>query len=71
MGYPFLLMDALPLKVREEGRIRCRGVMIATGTNTKGYREGLGLMLGDNESKPAGASSFAGLKAVTCVVWNW
>ncbi|MDT2264422.1 transposase [Paenibacillus larvae] len=27
------------LKVREDGRVRSRGIMIAIGVNTEGYRE--------------------------------
>ncbi|BFH68408.1 hypothetical protein J27TS7_48630 [Paenibacillus dendritiformis] len=37
--YPFLIVDALYVKVREDGRVRSRGVMIATGINAEGYRE--------------------------------
>ena len=36
--YPFLLVDAMYLKVREDGRVRSRGVMIAVGINAAGYR---------------------------------
>jgi putative transposase len=49
--FPFLVVDALVLKVREEGRVRSRGVMLAYGVNDDGYREILGLMLGDSESE--------------------
>src|SRR5690606_12126230 len=31
--FPFLVVDALVLKVREEGRVRSRGVMLAYGVN--------------------------------------
>ncbi|SMF85406.1 Transposase and inactivated derivatives [Paenibacillus uliginis N3/975] len=37
--FPFILVDALYVKVRENGRIRSRGLLIATGVNTDGYRE--------------------------------
>ena len=36
-----------------------------------GYREVLGLMLGDSESEASWSQFFSGLKAVTCVVSNW
>ena len=49
-GFPFLVVGALVLMVREEGRVRSRGVMWAYGVNDDGYREILGLMLGDSES---------------------
>ena len=49
--YPFLLVDAIYLKVREDGRVPSRGVMIAVGINADGYREILGMMVGDTESE--------------------
>lgn len=48
--FPFVLVDALYLKVREDGRVRSRGAMVGIGVNSDGYREVLGLMLGDTES---------------------
>ena len=36
--FPFLVVDALVLKVREEGRVRSRGVMLAYGVHYDGYR---------------------------------
>ncbi|WP_126429726.1 IS256 family transposase [Brevibacillus marinus] len=60
--YPFLIVDALVLKVREEGRVRSRGVMLAYGVNTEGYREVLGLMLGDSESEDSWSEFFSWLK---------
>lgn len=62
MRYPFVLVDALVLKVQEEGRVRSRGVMVAVGINTEGYREILGLMLGDSESESSWSEFFAWLK---------
>ena len=63
MRYPFILVDALVLKVREEGRVRARSVMIAIGVNTDGYREILGLMLGDSESESSWGEFFTWLKS--------
>lgn len=60
--YPFVIVDALVLKVREEGRVRSRGVMLAYGVNTEGYREVLGLMLGDSESEASWSEFFSWLK---------
>lgn len=60
--YPFLIVDALVLKVREEGRVRSRGVMLAYGVNMEGYREVLGLMLGDSESEASWSEFFSWLK---------
>jgi transposase-like protein len=61
-SFPFVLVDALYLKVREEGRVRSRGVMIAAGINESGYREILGLMLGDTESEESWTEFFVSLK---------
>jgi len=60
--FPFVLVDALYLKVREEGRVRSRGVMIAIGINEVGNREVLGLMLGDTESEESWTEFFVVLK---------
>lgn len=60
--YPFVLVDALVLKIREEGRVRSRSAMIAVGINTEGYREVLGLMLGDSESEASWSKFFSWLK---------
>ena len=64
MHYPFVLVDALVLKIREEGRVRTRSAMIiAVGINTEGYREVLGLMLGDSESEASWSEFFFWLKS--------
>ncbi len=60
--YPFLLVDAMYLKVREDGRVRSRGVMIAVGINADGYREVLGMMVGDTESESSWGEFFSRLK---------
>ncbi|MDT2241381.1 transposase [Paenibacillus larvae] len=60
--FPFVLVDAMYLKVREDGRVRSRGIMIAIGVNTEGYREVLGLMLGDTESEASWSEFFSSLK---------
>ncbi len=61
--YPFVLVDALVLKVREDGRVRSRSVMIAIGINTEGYREILGIMIGDSESEASWSEFFSWLKS--------
>lgn len=61
-AYPFLLVDAMYVKVREDGRVRSRGVMIATGINESGYREILGLQIGDTESEASWGAFFEDLK---------
>src|SRR5690554_3411059 len=61
--YRFVLADALVLKIREEGRVCSRGIMIAIGVNSEGYREVLGLMLGDSESEASWSQFFSWLKS--------
>jgi transposase-like protein len=60
--FPFLLVDALYLKIREDGRVRSRGVMMAVRINSDGYREVLGMMVGDTESQTAWSEFFSSLK---------
>lgn len=60
--YPFLLVDALVIKIREEGRIRPRGVLIATGVTKDGQREILGFQVGDSESEASWSELFQRLK---------
>jgi transposase-like protein len=48
--FPFLILDAMFIKVREEDRVVSRAALIAVGVNDKGHREVLGLALGDSES---------------------
>ncbi len=60
--YPFLIVDALVVKVREGGRVRSCSALIATGVNEEGYREILGLQLGDSESEHSWTDFFRWLK---------
>ena len=60
--YPFLLVDALVLKVRERGQVRAMSALLAIGVNAQGYREILGLQLGDSESEASWTSLFTWLK---------
>jgi len=61
--YPFVLVDALVLKVREAGRVRAVSALLAVGVNAGGYREILGVQLGDSESERSWMSFFTWLKA--------
>jgi transposase-like protein len=60
--YPFVLVDALVLKIREGGRVRARSALLAIGVNEAGYREILGLQLGDSESERSWVEYFVWLK---------
>ncbi|SFH01200.1 IS256 family transposase [Sporolactobacillus nakayamae] len=72
-SYPFLFVDAVYTKVREDGQVRSRGVLISYGINEKGYRTILGLKIDDSESTEAWKNYFdwlkgRGLKGVDVVV---
>ena len=60
--YPFVLVDALVVKVREDGRVRAVSALVATGVNEQGYREILGLQVGDSESERTWMEFFTWLK---------
>jgi putative transposase len=60
--FPFVLVDALVIKVRESGQVRSCSALIATGINEEGYREILGLQLGDSESERSWTDFFRWLK---------
>lgn len=61
-AYPFLIADALVLKVRKNGRVRSQSVLIVVGINQDGYREVLGLRIGDSESLNSWSEMFDWLK---------
>lgn len=47
--YPIVWLDAIHYKVREDGRVITKAVYSIIGTNSDGYKEVLGLYLGENE----------------------
>jgi transposase-like protein len=60
--YPFLMVDAIYVKVRENGRIQSRGMLIAIGVNEDGYREIIGFQLANSESESCWGEFFSSLK---------
>ena len=48
--YPFVFMDAIHYKVREDGRVVTKAVYCVIGVNQEGYRDLLGLYIGAAES---------------------
>lgn len=58
-AFPFVLVDALVLKVRDDERVRSLAGLLAIGVNAQGFREILGIQLGDSESE-ASWSDFVG-----------
>ncbi len=47
--YPFVWLDAIHYKVRHEGRVISRAVYCILGLNQEGYKELLGMYIGENE----------------------
>lgn len=61
-SYPFIMVDAIALKVRKDGQVRPGSALIAIGVNIKGYREVLGFWIGDSESYASWSEFFVWLK---------
>jgi transposase-like protein len=62
IGIPSCKVDALVVKVREGGQVRSVSALIAVGINEQGYREILGLQVGDSESEASWTALFIWLK---------
>jgi putative transposase len=72
-AYPFVLVDALVIRVREGEHVVARSVLLATGITAAGQRELLGLHIGHSESEASWGTFFAwlrerGLQGVDLVV---
>lgn len=61
-AYPFVLVDALVIKVRRDEAVRATSALIVSGINDEGLREVLGLRLGDSESEGTWTDMFTWLK---------
>lgn len=48
--YPFVFMDCIHYKVREDGRILSRAVYVVLGVTTEGYKDILSITVGANET---------------------
>ena len=70
--YPFVIVDAIYLKVREDGRVRSKGLLIAMGVNGEGYREVLGFKLADSETESSWGEFFSELRerGLTSITYN-
>lgn len=60
--YPFVIVDAMYIKVREDGRVSSKGLLIATAVNESGHREVIGFQLSDSESETSWGDFFSDLK---------
>ena len=60
--YPFVLVDAMVIKTRSDDRVVSRAALIVSGIRGDGYREILGIKLGDTESFATWEETFRWLK---------
>ncbi|MCS4098012.1 transposase-like protein [Salinibacter ruber] len=61
-GYPFLLADAMQLKIRRQGAVRSTTAMIVVGISEEGYREILGFKIALRETGESWIELFEDLK---------
>jgi len=61
-AFPFVLVDAMFFKSREHERVVSRAALIVSGIRADGYREVLGLQIGDTESFATWDETFRWLK---------
>jgi len=61
-AYPFLLVDAMRIKVGRNHRVQSDSILIVVGVNQEGYREILGFSVGDSESFDTWEGLFRRLK---------
>jgi transposase-like protein len=62
-AFPYLFLDATYVKARIGGRVVSRAVVVATGVNSHGDREVLGLAIGDSEEEVFWAEFLRSLRA--------
>src|SRR6204780_1068582 len=61
--FPYLILDARYEKVREDGVIRSRAVLVALGVDWEGRRQVLGVELANRESSSSWKEFLLGLKS--------
>lgn len=60
--YPFIIADAIYLKVREDHRVKSKALYVAVGINNTGYKEIIGFEVYDSEKRNTWKEFFEGLK---------
>jgi transposase-like protein len=60
--YPFLMVDAIYIKARENNRVRSKSLLIAIGVNEDGNREIIGFHLSESESETSWEEFYISLK---------
>lgn len=61
--YPFLIVDAIYMKARDDQRVKSRGFLITMGVNDVGNREILGFEIADAESEESWSDFFERLRS--------
>ena len=61
--YPFIMADAMYIKVREDHRVRSKALLLAIGVNPEGKKEVLGFDICDTEKTNTWKTFFEGLKS--------
>ncbi len=61
--FPYVLLDATYLHVREDHKVIGKAVVIATGINDQGVREVLGMAVGDSEEEAFWGPFLSGLRS--------
>lgn len=61
--FPYIYVDAMYIKVREDNKVVSKGVYIACAVNDKGYREIIGLQINHKESEENWSTFFDYLKS--------
>jgi putative transposase len=69
-AYPYLILDARYEKVREDGAIRSRAVLVAIGINWEGRRNVLAVDLANRESHSSWKTSCWNSANVVCAKWS-
>jgi len=59
---PFVIVDALMLKIRHDGPVHRMSALIAIGINSSGHREILGIRISNSESYTSWSELFVWLK---------
>ena len=59
----FIIADATLIRIRKNGGVRQRDILIAIAVNEEGYREVLGIMLGDSKPEESWDEFFFIIKA--------
>jgi transposase-like protein len=61
--YPIVYMDAIHFKIRDDGRIMSRAAYVCLGINKEGYKDILGIWLGESEGAKFWLAVFNELKS--------